>query len=73
MFINDFDHISFAEWLVRLNECAVKAGYRTEQPFTQVTGQLDWHSYYEEGLTPVAALESAPKDGSEFEEDYHGS
>jgi hypothetical protein len=65
----ELDDISFAEWLVELNLCAAKAGYRGD-PFVQITGQLCWHSYYEEGLTPSAALEAAAKDGVEFGEDY---
>lgn len=66
----DLDHISFAEWLVKLDECAAKAGYTGNQTFTQITGLLSWFSHYEEGQTPETALEMATKDGACFESDY---
>jgi len=64
------ERISFAEWLVELNVCAANAGYKAERYFTQIAGQLEWHSYYQEGLTPEAALEQAVKDGFEYGEHY---
>lgn len=65
----DLDHISFAEWLVELNACAVKARYKGP-PLTEITGQICWHPHYEEGLAPNTALELAAKEGTEFGQDY---
>ena len=67
---NDLDHISFAEWLIALNACATKAGYKTPKPFVQITGQLFWYADYQVGLTPEAALAAAAKDGLEYGVDY---
>ncbi len=66
----DLDHISFAEWLVKLDESAAKAGYTGNQTLTQMTGVLSWFSYYEEGLTPKTALDTAATQSGEFEMDY---
>lgn len=63
------EHISFAEWLIELNICAIKAGYKG-QPFTQLTGQLNWYADYESRLVPQDALDNALKDGAEFGEIY---
>ncbi len=70
MFDCDLDHISFAEWLIRLNSCAIKAGYTGSQPIAQITGQLCWYPFYEGGLTPDAALEAAAQEGEEFGNHY---
>jgi hypothetical protein len=67
---DDLERISFAEWLIELNACAAKAGYKGDQTFVQITGQLCWYSYYEEGLTPAAALKIAATLGTEFGADY---
>ncbi len=66
---DDLDHISFAEWLIELNACAVKAGYKGEA-LVKITGQLEWHHFYEDGTTPEAALEIAAKDGVVFGIEY---
>jgi hypothetical protein len=68
--IDDLDHISFAEWLIALNACAVKAGYKTDEPFVQITGQLCWHSFYEAGVPPSVAINTAAMEGAEFGADY---
>jgi len=62
---DDLEHVSFAEWLIELNACAVKAGYKGE-PITTITGQLEWYHFYEAGLKPRTALERATQDGQEF-------
>ena len=67
---DDLDHISFAEWLITLNACATKAGYKNNPPFLRMTGQLFWYADYHHGLTPEAALEAAAKDGLAFGVDY---
>jgi hypothetical protein len=63
--IDDLDHISFAEWLIALNACAVKAGYKGE-PLVIITGQLEWHPFYEDGVSPADALALAAADGLAF-------
>ena len=65
----DLDHISFAEWLIELNACAVKAGYKG-QPLVQITGQLCWYADYESGVSPEDALKQGAKDGLEFVSSY---
>jgi hypothetical protein len=67
--IDDLDRISFAEWLIDLNACAVRAGYKGA-PLVIMTGQLEWHHYYEDGMTPAAALDAAATDGAMFEREY---
>jgi hypothetical protein len=67
---DDLDHISFAEWLIALNACAVKAGYKNNPPFLRITGQLFWYADYQDGLSPESALEAAAMDGLEFGADY---
>jgi len=66
----DLDHISFAEWLVKLDKCAAKAGYTGSQLFTQMTGILCWYSFYEEGLTTETALEAFAVESRKFAELY---
>jgi len=65
----DLEKVSFAEWLIELNVCAIKAGYKGE-PIATITGQLEWYPYYEEGLTPSLALERASGEGQEFGIEY---
>ncbi|MDD5585341.1 MAG: hypothetical protein PHY92_00095 [Alphaproteobacteria bacterium] len=67
---DDLERISFAEWLIELNACAAKAGYKGDQPLVQMTGQLCWYSFYEEGLTPAAVLKIAATTGAEYGADY---
>ncbi len=64
------EHISFAEWLVELNACALRAGYKCDQPFARITGILCWHSFYEEGYAPSEALTAAAQEGEKFGTDY---
>jgi len=66
----DLDRISFAEWLIQLNACAAKSGYKCPS-LTHVTGQLCWLHAYETGLSPHTALVQAEADGIEFGEVYH--
>ena len=66
---DDLDYISFAEWLIELNACAVKAGYKG-QPLVLITGQLCWHTDYESGVSPEEALRVAEKDEMKFALDY---
>jgi len=66
---DDLDHISFAEWLINLNACAIKAGYRGG-PFVTITGQLSWHSFYEAGISPKTALRIEEDNAMKFGRDY---
>lgn len=65
----DLDSISFSEWLVELDCCANKAGYKG-QPFVQKTGQYCWHSFYQKSFSPEEALEAASLEALEFGHDY---
>jgi len=66
----DLDEISFAEWLVELNDLAVSIGYLTTESFTVTTGQFEWFSRYESGLSPEEALYQAMEEALEFGWDY---
>jgi hypothetical protein len=66
---DDLDHVSFAEWLIELNACAVKAGYKG-QPLVRITGQLCWYGDYESGIPPEKALKIVEKETKEFASDY---
>jgi len=65
---HDLDQISFAEWLVELTICAVRAGYKS--PLLIQTGQLCWYPSYVEGLSPLNALRAHERDGRLFGIDY---
>lgn len=66
---DNLDYISFAEWLVDLNICAVRAGYKTPH-LVKVTGQFCWYPYYEQGMSPSTALEIAANTGKVLGDDY---
>jgi hypothetical protein len=70
MFIDDLDHVSFAEWLIQLNAYAAEAGYKTGRPLTHLTGQLCWYHFYEDRMTPNEAIETMIRDAIEFGADY---
>lgn len=63
--LDDLDHISFAEWLIRLDKIARDQGFKGE-PITKITGQLCWFSFYEAGVAPHEALADAVRDGQQF-------
>ena len=66
---NNLEEISFAEWLIRLNRVAKWAGYKG-RPIVEITGQFEWWHFYETGMHPANALESAENDGAMFGADY---
>jgi hypothetical protein len=66
MIIIDLDEISFAEWLVELNEVAVSKGFLTTEGFVAETGQMEWLASFEAGLSPEEALYIAALDGLEY-------
>lgn len=66
----DLDHISFAEWLVELNDVVASKGFLTTGGFVAETGQLEWWSSYEAGLSPEEALYVTALDGLEYGSDY---
>jgi hypothetical protein len=67
---NDLDEISFAEWLVELNNRAISSGYHAPDSFAAITGIIDWHPYYDEGVTPTEALSEAEKDANKYGAEY---
>lgn len=54
----DLDHISFAEWLVMLDQCALEAGYRSSPSPIDNIGLFDWYNYYLQNLSPQQAFET---------------
>ena len=60
---------SFEDWLNLLNKVAGWNGYKGRL-IVDATGAESWRHFYDEGLTPAAALESAERDGATFGQDY---
>jgi len=67
--LEDFERVSFAEWLIELNACAVNVGYKGG-PLAIITGQLEWYQSYIDGLTPPSALDLSAQDGKELGKYY---